>query len=100
MDELLEEYDKNKVGCHIGQVFMGTFGYADDIVLLVLTKLGWRLCQHFDIIFNATKCKYMVFSGRKCTGNSHITYNDTHIESTEFELHLGHHYVIIIIVNL
>ncbi len=34
MDGLLNELSKSNVGCHIGGVFAGGFGYADDHKLL------------------------------------------------------------------
>ncbi len=35
MDGLLNEFSKGNVGCHIGGVFPGVFGYTD--VLIVIT---------------------------------------------------------------
>ena len=33
-DELLKKLEANKVGCHIGNTFIGALGYADDVTLL------------------------------------------------------------------
>ena len=38
MDELLEELRKLGVGCHIGNVFFGAAGFADDIILLAPSR--------------------------------------------------------------
>ena len=32
----------SKLGCHIGHVFMGAFGYADDLILVAPTKRSLR----------------------------------------------------------
>ena len=37
MDKLLQKLSKSKLGCHIDRNYMGSFGYADDIVLLAPT---------------------------------------------------------------
>ncbi len=33
---LLNELGKSNVGCHIGDVIIGGFGYADELTLLTL----------------------------------------------------------------
>ena len=38
MDELLEELRKLGEGCHIGNVFFGAAGFADDIILLAPSR--------------------------------------------------------------
>ena len=35
---LLEKLEHPRAGCYIGHIFMGTFGYADDIILLAPCK--------------------------------------------------------------
>ena len=38
MDQLFDVLIIYKLGCHIGHVFMGAFGYADDLILIAPTK--------------------------------------------------------------
>ena len=75
MDELLEELRKLGVGCHIGNVFFGAAGFADDVILLAPSRSAMQLmlkvCQEFGIRNNLqystdpdpakskTKCLYM-----------------------------------------
>ena len=67
MDVLIAELEESKVGCNIGHIFCGAMGYADDIILLAPTKssllkmldIAETTAKIYDIIFNASKCKYM-----------------------------------------
>ena len=47
MDELLEELRKLGVGCHIGDVFMGAAGFADDVILLAPSRTAMQLMLTF-----------------------------------------------------
>ena len=37
MDDMLENLKRSNLGCHIGNVFFGGLGYADDSILLTLS---------------------------------------------------------------
>ena len=37
INNLLIELQNNEFGCHVGNTFMGCFGYADDVTLLLPT---------------------------------------------------------------
>ena len=96
IDKLLSDLSKSGSGCYIGNVFMGAFAYADDIVLLSPSFSGLKsmlkVCEIFsvdyDIIFNASKSKLMVFNG-SATNLSPIFMNDNCIPISEAEKHLG-----------
>ena len=97
IDEILVQYQKNRIGWHIGNVFCGAFGYADDIVLIAPTKYGLdtmlneakQFADSMDILFNANKCKYMIFGDMTNVINKSIFFNGVMIECTDYELHLG-----------
>ena len=36
INSLLDKLEQSRAGCYIGHIFMGAFGYADDIILLAL----------------------------------------------------------------
>ena len=63
IDDLFYELKDSNFGCHVGNVFCGAFGYADDIILLCPSIFGLQklinICDHFavrhDVIFNADK---------------------------------------------
>ena len=51
MDELLQDLRNLGVGCHIGDVFMGAAGFADDVILLAPSRVAMQMmltvCQEF-----------------------------------------------------
>merc|ERR1712215_655498 len=69
VDDLLEKLKQNGIGCHIGHLFAGVFGYADDLILLspLLTGLKnmIKICEEYaaehDILFNGKNSKYLIF---------------------------------------
>ena len=70
MDDILISLSKSRAGCHIGQQFMGAFGYADDVILVAPSKrslyiLLLETCKAFSskyqVKFNPQKSKLIVF---------------------------------------
>ena len=51
IDELFHKLRKSRLGCHIGTIFLGCLGYADDILLLSASKTGLQemvsICEKF-----------------------------------------------------
>ena len=51
MDDLLILLRKSGVGCHIGGVFCGVAGYADDLCLLAPSRSAMevmlKICENF-----------------------------------------------------
>jgi hypothetical protein len=64
-DGLLRRLRDSRVGCCIGDVFVGALAYADDLTLLAPTPSGMRkllaICEsyaaEYNIIFNVCKSK-------------------------------------------
>ena len=56
MDSLLVRLRKSGVGCHIGGVFAGAVGYADDLLLLAPSRSGMQkmlgICEQYDLETN------------------------------------------------
>lgn len=98
LDGLIEELCDNGIGCFMGNVFAGAFGYADDVTLLspsvtalqemIKTCLDYAI--KFDILFNPEKSQLIVFS---CNGkpvmDPRITINGRHIDIASKVTHLG-----------
>ncbi len=69
MDGLLNELSKGNVGCHIGGVFAGGFGYADDLKLLtpsvhtliILANICEKYATKYDITFNGKKSQLIIY---------------------------------------
>ena len=104
IDQLLINLASSGVGCYVGLNFVGALAYADDIVLLAPTPTAMRkllsICDiyalKYDIIFNATKSKFLVVIPgiRRSLQNilSGIVFyvGGSVIEYVESYVHLGH----------
>ena len=42
MDALFEQLKRNAIGCHVGPVYAGAFGYADDVALVASSLYSLR----------------------------------------------------------
>ena len=96
VDDLLEKLKNNGIGCHIGNIFVGALGYADDLILLCPSVVGLKemikICEdyanEYDILFNGKKSKYLIFGPYKY--NSIVRVNNQIVERCESAEHLGH----------
>jgi hypothetical protein len=69
VDELLGRLQSIGVGCHVGDQFVGAFGYADDLTLLAPSIFAAEsmllVCEVFseeyNVLFNASKSAHLVF---------------------------------------
>ena len=68
IDELLLRLARAGIGCHIGNFYVGTLAYADDVVLIAPTASAMRkmlaICDssaaEYLVSFNAKKSKCLV----------------------------------------
>ena len=96
MDQLFDVLSKSKLGYHIGQMFMGVFGYADDLILVAPTKRS--LCGLLDhcldfsteckVKFNPAKSNVIVFHNNTNQETS-IIFDGQTIISKPQDLHIG-----------
>ena len=69
MDVLTERMKKSSYGCQMGNLFMETFGYADNIVTLAptisylskLLEVANELCKEYNVKFNPEKFQLVAF---------------------------------------
>ena len=68
LDELLCRLKRSGMGCYYGKVYVGSLAYANDVLLsptLGSLKEMLNICEQystdFNILFNASKTKLMVF---------------------------------------
>ena len=95
LDVLLCNLRLSGYGCHVGNTFMGSLAYADDVILLCPTVYAMKkllsICEEFsadyDILFNATKSKLLIF-GDNCQ-NVNIQFQGNMIPCVSSECHLG-----------
>ena len=63
---------KDKIGCHIGVLFLSAILFADDVCLLAPTRLALQrmidncssYCSRYGLSFNSKKSKIMIFDKR------------------------------------
>ncbi len=98
IDELLLRLSYAKLGCHVGNIFCGAFGYADDVTLLTQTLFSLRrmldICQVFadeyNVLFNSAKSKLLFFGKALDRPTiSPIHFMGDIIELVSHEKHLG-----------
>ncbi len=99
MDGLLNKVDNSGLGCHMGGMFPGAFGYADDVKLLtsnvwVLHQMACickKYAQKFDGLFNSKKSQVIIYKAYnvKPTGPC-VTINDARVNCVDKVIHLGH----------
>ena len=97
VDVLLLRLKQAGLGCHIGNSFVGSIAYADDIVLLAPTvnalKSMLNICDdfgsEFQVLFNASKYQLLHYSTSK-KSIENIVHNNQVIECKPLATHLGH----------
>jgi len=94
-DELLCKLRNAGIGCHVGNVFCGAIGYADDVTLLAPTICSLNLmlntCQRFaesfDVLFNSSKSKLLYFG--ESDYKPSVSFMNEPIEVVKYDKHLG-----------
>ena len=96
IDVLIKQLSHSKVGCYIGDLFVGALGYADDLVLLAptlsATNIMLNLANQFEkdycIEFNSNKTKFLLFAYEE-KKIDRIVFTDHVIQISKCEKHLG-----------
>lgn len=97
VDGLLSNLKRSGVGCHIGNNYVGSIGYADDLLLLTPTlnslKTMIKICEdyatQYDIKFNGSKSQLMVFGNQ--TVNSDVYVFGDKVEVVDEIKYLGYY---------
>ncbi len=99
VDGLLQKLLNSGADCHVGYKFVGAIAYADDLILLAPTVIALRklinICElytaEYDIKFNVSKNKYMLYIGSECAVfKTDIFVNYDKVEQVTSADHLGH----------
>ena len=88
LDQLIVSLKDLRVGCHMNGMFVGAFSYADDVTLLAPTNMALKAmlntCTGFaathNLLFNASKTKYMYFNGPRLQAHDVIEFMGTAID--------------------
>jgi hypothetical protein len=98
IDELLVKLSNQKYGCFIGNLFMGAFGYADDVSLLAPTRYAlYRMLEstnqfskEYDIKFNMDKSELLVFNhDGKYDPSASMLHNEVELFAKQHVKHVG-----------
>ena len=95
MDNLFHSLSACHVGCHIGNKFMGAFGYADDAILIApttrslysLLDVCTKFSMEFKVKLNPEKSNLIVFNGNQ---NTSILFEGQKVNAKPHDVHLGH----------
>ena len=79
IDTLLNRLRQSKLGCYVGEFFMGAFAYGDDVALLAPTIMALykliNVCvsfaREYHVFFNPIKSKLIAFN---CATTNNIIY--------------------------
>ena len=96
IDGLLERLKNAAIGCHIGRVYAGAFGYADDLALIApslhslkrMILICERYAEEFSIMFNPSKSKLLCYNMLTNAVPSIMLCGEV-VEVVQFEKHLG-----------
>ena len=97
-DALFDRLKRNAIGCHVGPVYAGAFGYADDVALVAPSLYSLRCmiatCEEFaneyQIDFNPTKSKLICFNAN-IDHTPHIILNGQPVSVVLKDKHLGNY---------
>ena len=86
MDKLFKLLKRNGIDYHVGPVYAGAFGYADDVALVASSLYSLKCmiatCKEFakkhQITFNLTKSKLLYFHASNAV-TPHIKLTDQSI---------------------
>ena len=95
LDVLLLRLEQSGHGCHVGNMYAGCLGYADDVLLLSPTRQTLtnmlQVCEDysvdFNIEFNASKSKLIVFGKNPIRAN--VSFQGEVISQVDSEKHVG-----------
>ena len=104
MDDLYSQLRDSGSGCHIGNHYVGSLGYADDTVLMAPSPKGLQTivdvsvnyARKHDVIYNGSKSQFLIFPSNSGSHvKRHISILGNVIQSVNEAVHLGHHVSVI-----
>lgn len=102
IDHLLVRIRNSKIGCHVGNIFVGAIGYADDITLLCPTLSGLRKMlkiaeasvSDLQLSFNPGKCQLLRFDSISRTADDglfSVNFCGINVMNCSSAVHIGHY---------
>ena len=98
IDGLIQNLQNCKLGCHLGDLFVGCVAYADDVVLLAPSmyalkeqvKIAESFANDHSLIFNGSKSKLMYFGKNDIDGDVTIEISGEQVSVSDNMTYLGH----------
>jgi len=100
LDSVLLALSRTRVGCFIGDIYVGVLAYADDATLIAPTSIAVRcmlhVCEEFSrefcVTFNAAKSACVVVSTKpeRYSESMEFSINGKKIVFSDEYVHLGH----------
>ena len=95
---LFKQLKRNGIGCHVGPVYAGAFGYADDVTLVAPSLYSlkcmiptWEeFAKKHQITFNPTKSKLLCFNASNAV-TPYIKLNGRPVSVVHKDKHLGNY---------
>jgi len=96
MDELFAKLQSSGFGCHIGSLYCGCFGFADDATLLspsinslkLMLNVVDRFGEEYKVKFNPDKCQLISYSPNNVIIDG-FHHENTFIKNEKYAIHLG-----------
>ena len=104
MDDLYSQLRDSGSGCHIGNHYVGSLGYADDTVLMAPSLKGLQTIvdvsvnyvRKHDVIYNGSKSQFLIFPSNSGSHvKRHISIDGNVLQSVDEAVHLGYHVSVI-----
>ena len=96
IDELFIRLRKSRIGCHIGNIYAGAVGYADDVSLMApsytaaksMLKICEKYAEEYQVMFNSSKSVLVCYN---VSHNVQLKLNNIILERQDAAKHLGHY---------
>ena len=96
IDKLLNRLRQSKLGCYVGDIFMGALAYADDVALLAQTIMALNklinvcvsFAREYHDLFNPIKSKLIAFNCAT-TEDIYVTFDGDKRQRISKYVHLG-----------
>ena len=98
IDKLFKQLKRNGIGCHVGPVYAGEIGYADDVSLAAPSLYSLKcmiatfkeFAKKHQITFNLTISKLLCFNASNAV-TPHIKLNGQPVSVVHKDKHLGNY---------
>ncbi len=97
LDGLLTKLNKKGVGCHMGNYFVESLAYTDDLTLIAPSQKAIQImisiCEcyvaDYDVILNGPNSQFLIFKSKEChAAKCQIVVNNERLNNITSAVHL------------